>query len=275
MAATRRDGFLGTKIAVEGTLDQPPDVLFVHATGFCKELWRPVVRSVIQDRSDLNHISMDLRGHGDSDRGNDGFGWDLLARDVIGVLADVESPVVGVGHSCGGAVISRAEILAPGRFSALVLIEPIVFPPPHGRFPEPLAEGAMRRRQHFATREEAIDRFGSRGFKNWTDEMLALYVDHGFVHSDDGLDLKCRPETESEVFIEGRNHDTWDHLGNIDIPVTVVTAEHSHTHQDPHLSLLVEQFNDANLITIPGATHLAPMETPTTIATIVATSLAG
>ena len=273
MAAIRREGLLGTQIAVEGTLDQPPDVLFVHASGFCKELWRPVVRSVRQDRPDLAHISMDLRGHGDSDPGNDGFGWDLLSRDVIEILADVESPVVGVGHSCGAALIARAEILAPGRFSSLVLIEPIVRPPPYGRFPEPLAEGALRRRRRFATRQEAIDRFRSRGFGNWTDEMLALYVDHGFVHSDAGLDLKCRPETESEVFIEGRNHDTWDHLGNIDVPVTVVTAEHSNSHRDPYLSLLVRQFKDAKLITIPGVTHLAPMETPATIGSIVATSL--
>lgn len=273
MAATRREGFLGTHIAVEGTLDRPPDVLFVHATGFCKELWRPIVRDATQDRPDLAHMSMDLRGHGDSDTGNDGFGWDILARDVIGVLAGVDSAVVGVGHSCGGAVTARAEILAPGTFSALVLIEPIIFPPPHGRFPEPLAEGAMRRRTHFTTRDEAIDRFGSRSFKNWTDEMLDLYVDHGFTNSDHGIDLKCLPETEAEVFIEGRNHDTWDHLGAIDIPVTVVTAEYSDDHQDPYLSLLVQQFKDANQVTIPGATHLAPMETPASVASIVATSL--
>jgi pimeloyl-ACP methyl ester carboxylesterase len=269
MVPTLRDGYLRTQIAVEGTLDRSPDALFVHATGFCKELWRPVVRVVADGDPLFGYLAMDVRGHGDSDTSDVGYSWDLLARDVLAVLEGVATPPVGVGHSSGAAALARAEILAPDTFSALVLIEPILFPPPYVGYSGPLVEGSLRRRRHFATRQDAIDRFGSRGFRDWTDEVLGLYVDHGFAASGDGLDLKCLPEVEAEVFIESGNVDTWDRLGEIDIPVTVVTAEHSDSHQDPHLSLLIDQFNDAAHIPIPGASHLAPMEVPDVVGRVV------
>lgn len=245
--------------------------LFVHATGFCKELWRPVVDRISTGL--LSWVSMDLRGHGESDKGPLPTDWDFLARDVIGVLGDTEA-VVGIGHSCGGGVIARAEAFRPGLFSRLVLIEPIIFPPPFRRTDNPLSAVARRRRRVFASRDAAYERFASGPFGSWDPDALACYIDHGFRTAESGWELKCSPEVESDFYAEGLNHNTWDLLEKIDVPVTLVAGERSDTHPKSYLDVLASRFRDAEVIIVPGVGHLVPMEDPSSIARIVERAVA-
>jgi len=253
---------------------EAPDVesIYVHATGFCKELWLPVVRQV--EESGGPHASaamlVDQRGHGDSTPFAGPLLWDLVARDVVEVLRGVPGPVVGIGHSGGGAAVARAEILSPGTFSTLVLIEPIVYPPPFERRDLFLAVGAEKRRRTFASRSEARQRFSDGPFSEWDDEMLDLYVDHAFRHADGGWTLKCEPSVEAECYRQGSNVDTWDRLGEIGSRVVVVTGETTDSHQEPYLSILVDRFRDATSIVVDGVGHLAPMEDPARIGRLIA-----
>jgi pimeloyl-ACP methyl ester carboxylesterase len=246
--------------------------VYVHATGFCKEMWGPVVRQVDVATGARRSTAMllDQRGHGDSTPFGGSLLWDLIARDVGAALVDVPHPILGVGHSGGAAAIARAEILSPGRFSTIVLVEPIVLPPPFERRDISLAVGAEKRRPTFASREAAKQRFSTGPFSAWDDEVLDLYVDHAFHHADGGWTLKCEPEVEAECFRQGSNVDTWDRLDEIDCRVVVITGENSDAIQDPHRSLLVERFRDAELVVLEGLGHLAPMEAPVLIGDVIA-----
>jgi pimeloyl-ACP methyl ester carboxylesterase len=264
---TRR-GSDDTDIAVEGVVDGPPDVVYVHATGFCKELWRPVAEAVADRRPDVGWVSIDQRGHGHSGRGSPPYLWDHLARDVLAVVEEGSRPL-GVGHSSGGAALARAEILAPGTFSGLVLIEPIVFPPPFERRDIHLAQGAERRRGSFPDHASARERFADGPFGGWRTDVLDLYVDHAFAPDDHGLVLRCAPEVEADFYREGSNHDTWDHLDEIAVPVVLVAGARSDSHREPYLSLLRDRFAAAELVVLPGLGHLAPMEDPDAVASVV------
>lgn len=265
-ARTVHRGFDGATIAGEGT--ELGSMLFVHANGFCKELWRPVVtRSVAAQRS--GWLSIDQRGHGDSAEGEAPYLWDDVASDVVEIVGAMPGPVVGVGHSSGGAAIARAAILAPGLFSHLVLIEPIVLPPPYERRDIPLAGVAERRSASFESRDAARARFAGGAFSSWSDEALDLYVDYGFSGTEEGWTLKCNRKVEADYFREGTNVDTWDRLHEIVEPVSLIAGGNSDSLREPDLSDLVNRFTSIESTVVGDAGHLLPMEMPDVVASLI------
>ncbi|MEX1207581.1 MAG: alpha/beta hydrolase [Acidimicrobiia bacterium] len=241
---------------------------FVHATGFCKETWLPVVDRLPGVRATL----LDQRGHGASGTPQPPFDWWDLGADVLEVLGDATDRPIGVGHSSGGAAVAMAEITRRGTFSALVLIEPIILPPPFVRGEDnPLTMQALRRRHHFESVDSAFESFHGRGpFARWTDESLRLYVEHGTVESaDGGRTLACPPEIEAGFYRAATAHGAWDRLGEIGCPVTVVVGEHSDSHTPEFGVSLTSRFRNAELRTIEGATHFVPMENPDAVADAV------
>ena len=243
-------------------------VLFIHANGFCKEVWRPVVHRLEGVRA----VAVDQRGHGESEVGRPPFDWWDLGRDAIAWADAIDMPRIGVGHSSGGAALAMAEILAPGTFRRLVLIEPIIFPGPYGPADaHPLVGGALRRRVSFASRADTRAAYHRRGpFAAWTDQALDLYVEHGFRDGADGhRHLVCDPTTEAEYYRAATAHGAWDRLGEIDCPVTIVVGEHSDSHPPEFAERLTAEFGDSDLVTYPGASHFLPMEHPETLAGLV------
>lgn len=242
------------------------DLFFVHANGFCKEVWNPVI-SAIQTEP-FAWLSMDLRGHGDSSMSEPPMHWDLLGRDVVALL-DGRPGLVGVGHSAGGAAVARAAAASPNAFTHLVLIEPIILPAAPERAESHLSNAARKRRRVFESRAVAKERFSEGPFGDWTAEAVDAYLDGGFRQTDAGFELKCSPETEAEFFVSGFDHDTWDLIGAIDAPVTIIAGGRSTTHVDPYLGMLADQFTNVDVIVLEDAGHLVPMEEPEQVAEVI------
>jgi pimeloyl-ACP methyl ester carboxylesterase len=246
----------------------------VHATGFCKEVWEPVVAAGLVG---LDVVALDQRGHGQSEEPPIPFDWWDLGRDVLSVLDHVSVPTaVGVGHSSGGAALVMAEVLRPGTFDALVLVEPIVFPgPPMRHEASPLAAGAERRRSTFPSREAAREAYRGRGpFALWDDRVLDAYVEGGLRdRADGGVELRCRPAFEAECYRSGTAHGAWARLGEVRCPALVVAGSESDTHRPELLEGQAAALGGAAIVVIDGATHFLPMERPETIAEIVADAI--
>lgn len=261
-------GHEGVTIAWEGMDPGTAEICFAHANGFTKALWRPIARRVVERHHAVQWVSFDLRGHGDSDSSPLPTRWDVHGLDVLGILGDA-SGLLGVGHSTGGTALVRAELLRRGTFDRLVLIEPIIFPPPFERADLHIARIAEKRRRVFRDRSHARKRFADGAFAEWDREVLDLYVDHGFVQGPEGWTIRCEPTVEADNYREGVNHDTWDRLDQLDLPVVLVTGERSDTHRGAYLDALVGRFPDVELVVIEGAGHLLPMEQPAVIADLV------
>jgi lipase len=69
-------------------------------------------------------VGVDLRGRGDSDKPESGYGLQMHAADVARVLdhLDLENAVL-VGHSMGGFVALKTALMFPERVRALVLLD--------------------------------------------------------------------------------------------------------------------------------------------------------
>ncbi|MCU0280631.1 MAG: alpha/beta hydrolase [Acidimicrobiia bacterium] len=247
-------------------------VLAVHATGFCKELWGPVAALLAPNPV----VAPDQRGHGDSSTPPPPYDWWDLGRDLLEVVA-ADGPLrpVGLGHSSGAAALVMAELLRPGTFASLVLVEPIIFGVPAARMEDnPMTAAALRRKRAFASAGAVVKSFRSRGaFAGWTEEALGLYADHGFYPGPDGWVLKCRPETEAEFYRGATAHGAWARLHEIACPVVLAAGERSASHPREFLEAMRDRFRDARLEVVPGVGHFLPMERPEAVAALVAARL--
>jgi len=208
-----------------------PTVLAAHATGFHGMVWQPLA-GVLADRTGARVVAPDLRGHGATVLPEAvALDWDGFADDVLAVVdaLGLQRPV-GVGHSKGGAALLRAEARRPGTFAGLWCFEPVVFPPEFGRArndDNPLAAGALRRRDVFASALEARANYGSKPPMSMFDpRVLDAYVAHGLepLDPDDPtgpVRLRCRPEVEAETYRMGAAHNTFEFLGAIACPAVI------------------------------------------------------
>jgi pimeloyl-ACP methyl ester carboxylesterase len=268
----------GLEIAVYDFGGSGRDLLLVHATGFCAEVFRPFGRVV---GGNFHCWALDLRAHGRSDRPPDGdFSWSGFATDVLSAIEHLGLVrPMGFGHSCGGAALLLAEERKPGTFESLYCFEPIVFPidgkaaaalPPDN----PLSEGARRRRETFPSAEDAFVNFAAKPpFDELDPEVLRCYVEAGFepIPREEGGDgsairLRCRREDEAAVYAEGPRHGAFERLGDVACPVSLSCGEHTDAIGPKLLELDASRLARANTEVIPGIGHFGPLQDPPLVA---------
>ncbi|MDR3510106.1 MAG: alpha/beta hydrolase [Caulobacteraceae bacterium] len=257
-----------------GDAGRPVDVVFLHANGFNALTYRSAL-APLADR--LRILAVDQQGHGRSAQRVPAEGrtdWFDLRDDLIGLLDALDGPpVVLSGHSMGGAASVLAAAERPARVKALALFDPVIMSRQmagelaHGDRPaiaeNPLAAGARRRRPVFASRQAALDSYRGRGaFKTWPEAALADYVQDGFRDRPDGsVELACAPEWEASNFA-AHGHDPWPAMARIDVPVTILRAEHGSTCQITSPEAFPLGNYRVRIETIAGTSHFLPIERP-------------
>lgn len=182
-------------------------------------------------------------------------------------MADLAPPIVGVGHSMGGAALVMAELLSPNTFAALVLIEPMIFPPPYQRNEGELSRGVRKRKPAFESRQAARDNFASKPpFDTWHPAALDGYLECGLIDSEAGVILACTPEAESDIYEGATAHGAWARAGEIDVPTLIMAGSDSDAFSAEYARTLANQFRRAGSEIVARANHFLPMEHPAVIA---------
>lgn len=107
-----------------------PALLLVHGFGGAKEDFSDQVDDLALDHQ---VITLDLRGHGESDGPEDEarYSLDRFAADLTDVVDALGLTTLRLlGHSMGGMVARRFVLAAPDRVDALVLMDTSPGPPP-------------------------------------------------------------------------------------------------------------------------------------------------
>ncbi|WP_322488589.1 alpha/beta hydrolase [Chloroflexus sp.] len=248
------------------------------ANGFPPEAYVPLAAGLAPFGRILGYRPRPLRVDGDTQpRGT----WRDLAADLIADLQVVaHEPVIGIGHSLGGILTLYAAVERPELFRAVALIDPVFFrrrlqvliwllrQAGQGyRFP--LAQGALRRRDHFASIDEARQRWQGRGvFADFTSAALEGYLSGGLKPHGNGYTLAWPKLWESHIFASSPL-DAWRDLRRLRRPLLIIRGTCSELITDsvwrrfrrvaPHVTLAEVE-----------AGHMLPMEKPDEVAAIIA-----
>jgi len=84
---------------VGGAAGAPP-ILFMHGGGQTRHSWKRAAYRAVE--RGYHAISIDLRGHGESDWAQDGYRLDDYVADARALAMEVGPPVAIVGASLGG-----------------------------------------------------------------------------------------------------------------------------------------------------------------------------
>jgi pimeloyl-ACP methyl ester carboxylesterase len=212
-----------------------PLIHFLHGNGFCGGVYWPFLRGLLPDYALFCH---DLEGHGASDAPGRYSGTGAIIERVPQIIDEqcaAAAPMVGLGHSFGAAVTLAVAARRPDLFRALVLLDPILIPSPAwlglklakvlGR--NPMASAARRRRDRWASRDEALERLRGRGiYHGWREDALASFVDHATCDDGDARVLCCPRELEASIF-ENPVY-PWRLIRGVSCPVLFLYGESSY-----------------------------------------------
>jgi lipase len=260
-------------------------LLLVHATGFHARCWDGLVRAL---PAGLHVIAPDLRGHGRSYRPVSLGNWADTADDLLPLIDALPSgPLVVAGHSMGGVCSVRAAAARPGRFAAMLLVDPVMFAPEFyavhaAAADDPADHFVARRRSHWESAEEMRVRFAERfPYSAWDAQVLADYCVHGLLPrvDGDGFDLACPPILEASAYMGSAAFDPLAAAATVTCPVTVLRARTGERGEALDFSISPtwpgvagvfphgrdEQWSDC--------THFIPMEAPARLAAVIAPML--
>ena len=257
--------------------DAPPDIVFLHATGFNARTYRAML-APLGDRFSV--WALDARGHGRTTLPAKLWGYTSWRRhrdDLIALLeTHTTKPVTLAGHSMGGTVSLLTAGRRPDLVAGLALLDPVIMPAamyavfelPFGpliqRHALALPRGALKRRARFESREAALAAFTGRGvFKTFPKDAVEDYVADGLVEDakHGGFTLACTPAYEAATYCAQR-HDPWGALRRVRAPLVLLRAEHRSTVFPAAAHRLAALKPEARIATVEGASHMLPLERP-------------
>jgi pimeloyl-ACP methyl ester carboxylesterase len=248
--------------------DGPPLIL-IHATGFLARLWQPIAEQLA---SRYRVIAYDQRGHGDSDKPQNGYVFETFAADLQALIEGLglERPIAA-GHSAGASTIAVHAALYPGVISRAVLIEPIL--PERASLDgesNARAEAARKRRAVWSSTDEMFESYGSRPpFDTWREDLLHVYVEEGTRQREDGqVELKCPPELEAKYYEAVRLAGFWPLLPKVQCPTLFVWGADNDLRSRMGEGLENEVPN-SHTVSIPDTTHFLVMEKPDELAALL------
>jgi len=260
-----------------------PLIHFAHANGYPPNCYQPLF-SQLTNRCHL--LSMLQRPLWKGSVPNEITDWRPLSEDLIRFLnqQSIDS-IIGIGHSLGGIVTLRAAINYPERFKALILIDPVLISPFYIflrrllNFEKliyhfhPLIKIASRRRRVFPDRDYIFQSFRRKIiFQYLDDDSLQAYI-QGITSpsTQGGVDLIYSPEWETRIYSTGiwNDHDIWNGIASIKIPVLFIRGNKSDTFRSSAVKQIKLKLPSSDIIDINNSTHLVPLEKPIELGSII------
>jgi pimeloyl-ACP methyl ester carboxylesterase len=256
-----------------------PSLHFGHANGFPPATYRLLLDEL---RRSFRVATMGARPLWPGSDPGTISSWRPLADDLQAELnrRGVRGGI-GAGHSLGSVLSVMAAAGDPALFSAMILVDPVVFSWGHSLFwglfrglglghRLPLIRGARRRRDHFPDLEAVRSSYAGKSvFATWLPEALEDYVQAGFAASGDGsVELRYPKAWEARIF-EVTPAEVWSELGRLEMPILVIRGANSDTFLPAAARRIRRELPTATVVEMPECSHFVPMERPRELAEVI------
>ena len=234
-------------------LDEAPVIIFIHGFPLNMSMWDKQVE-VLLDR--FRVITYDIRGHGESDAGNDPFSIDLFVSDLISFMNSLRLQKVSLcGLSLGGYIALNAIENYPERFEALVLCDTTC-----------MADSPEAKIKRMETIETVI----RDGVAKYADASVkSLFAPESFTAKLPGIAaVKLMIINTSELALcstllaLSTRTETCTKLREINVPVLIVVGDKDGITPTASARFMQENIKNSTLQVIDHAGHLSNLENP-------------
>ena len=248
---------------------------FLHANGYPPRCYKSLLDLL---QTNYHVVGMLLRPLWENSSPEEVHDWHIFSDDLLRFLSDHKSdPVIGVGHSIGATVTLRAALRDPGKFRALVLIEPVLFPSGRmiswnfvraiglGNRLHPRIPAAYKRRRTFDNLDLVYRGYRNRKvFRYMDDENLRIYIEGMTKPSaNDSYELAFSPEWEARIYYTGlRDFDIWRELPKLKVPALFLRGAETDTFWEQAAKLVKRKQTNVRVETLERSTHLLPLQHP-------------
>jgi 3-oxoadipate enol-lactonase len=238
---------------LEAGSDTGLPVIFIHGFPFNKNMWRTQLATL---RDSYRCIAYDVRGHGDSGKGEIEFSVSQFADDFLAFMdaLKIEKAIV-VGLSMGGYIALHAIKKNPGKIAGLVLCD---------------TQCAADTEAGRDKRKKTIAFIQKNGLAVYSEESLKnLFAPASFqgkkeeVHFIHQAILTTPAETICLTLQALANRkETCSSLADIKVPVCIVVGSEDKITPPASALKMNELINNSELNVIEGAGHLSNLENP-------------
>jgi pimeloyl-ACP methyl ester carboxylesterase len=247
---------------------------FLHANGYPPGCYKSFLELL---RAQYYLFGMLLRPFWKNSKPEEIGDWQVFSDDLLRFLGEKNTtPVIGVGHSIGAVVTLRAALRDPGKFRALILLDPVLFVPSQlalwnfvrtiglGHRVHPKIPGTLKRRRTFDDLDRVFRGYRKREvFRYMTDENLRNYLEGITRKTADGYELVYSPEWEARIYLTGlRDFDIWRELPKLEVPALFIRGAETDTFLENAAKFVKHKQPEARVETVERSTHLLPLERP-------------
>src|SRR5688572_5481866 len=231
-----------------------PVIIFIHGFPFNKSMWN-VQMDALKDNYRV--IGYDIRGHGNSDPGNDEFFIELFVNDLLRLLEKlgIEKSIL-CGLSLGGYIALNAVLKDPGRFDGLILNDT-----------QCIADTPEIKENRCI----AIIRIKEKGVEQYADESIKKLFSPGSITSNKNViaDVKAmiintpKQTLYKTLHALAERKETCNRLQEINIPVLIMVGKEDKLTPIAAAQHMHEKILNSKLEIIQHAGHLSNLENPT------------
>lgn len=254
-----------------------PAIVLVHGVTLAAEVW---CRQLQVLGATHRVIAVDVRGHGQSVAGHDGFtgGMARLASDLRQVFdaLDVESAVL-VGHSMGGMIALQLVVDAPPnwtrrRIGGLALVDTSAGPLAGSRglrlVQRPTAVALSR--TLLLADALGVSLAQSADFRWWSARFVfGADPDPAQVAFAEALGSATPTGTLAGLLSALASFDISARLPDVDLPVLVAVGTHDRLTPPSHARRMADALPRAELVELPRAGHMPMLERPRELARLL------